>query len=182
MDIIQVDDHHLDEESDYTEEYSSYLSNFETSYDICISIDFITQRLNLAERSLAIHNDRSGGIEEEDIEAHFDTLDHDHCAYVLTMVLPKSIEYLCKTDVNNLYHQDILQYQKSNHLEISKTTTELREFLVTKTGAFFERVITLILRLKPSTYPEFYDVISLFLSLSLLFILHYFHSLSLSMC
>ena len=158
MDIVQVDDDTLDAISDYTEEYTQYLSNLETSYDICISIDFITERLDLVERSLSILNDPSDGIEEEDIEAHFDTLDADHCAYVLTMVLPKAIQFLCKTDVNNLYVQDIIQYQKTHHHETSKTGMECREFLVNKAGVFFETVISMILRMKPNAHPEFYDV------------------------
>eukprot|EP01084_Bolivina_argentea_P225201 380637_1 len=147
---IELDeDDALDATSDYTEEYERYLSNLENSYDICISIDFITQRLLMGQKS----------IENNFEDISDDILDSQHCYHLLSIVLPKSVEFLCKTDLNNLYDQDIIQYQKINCQSYTTNSAECREFLVDKIENYFEFIIQFIFNLKPNYQKEFYDVL-----------------------
>ena len=45
----KLDEDLLDESTDFREEYGRYLTCLEHGYDICLSIDFITDRILLAQ-------------------------------------------------------------------------------------------------------------------------------------
>ena len=130
----------LDAFMDYTDEYERYLTNLENTYDVCLSIDFLLDRLILF---------------KENREA----LDDSHCDHLLTVVVPKSVSFLCKTDLGNLYESDIIHYQKVNCPTYTTQSSELREFLLNKIIQYFEFIIEMILSLKPNYDRSFCDVL-----------------------
>ena len=97
---------------------------------------------------------------DNEVKADYDgaVLDNDHCNYVLTDVLPKSVDFITKIDLNCLYYHDIISYQKENCQQYTSNHAECREFLVNKAYQYFEQVIQLILTMKPSAYTEFCEV------------------------
>ena len=70
---------------------------------------------------------------------------------------------LPKSDLNSLYYQDIITYQKENCQYYATNHSERRELSVNKVYQYFEQVIQMILSMKPNAYREFYDVSTSFI-------------------
>ena len=86
-----------------------------------------------------------------------------HCHYILTKVLPKSVEYISKLDLDNLYWRRIVQYHVRNCYKYITNKSELRKFVLNKIIDYYQHIISIILQLKPSYHQSFYQVCTQYL-------------------